>query len=386
MISSKRKVLLISVMDAWGGGEEYILNLTKSIPENDYYIVSHQNEVYKRFQDEGLNVISVNSLKKFYKKANKWNFNIAVKTLFNIILTTYKIFPLIFHNKINLIIANGNYAGLYALPVALLTRRYLLVVQHLVYEKGSTEQRFIKLIYHYSNKFIAVSNSVKENILMLTNSTDTDKISVIYNGIYFPTSYQIKNTEQIDIGIIGSLIRAKGIIHIIEAGKELLLAKHNKIHLQIYGNTREDDSIKYFETLKDYILKCGISSKVHFNDFLRNKNILYNSIDILVQFSLVPESFSYSVLEAMSYGKIVISADAGGPKEFIKNNCNGFLIPLGDKLALAEKLKYCANNLHSEQFYLIRNEARKTVEEYYSIDKFADKYRSLFDSTFGKMD
>lgn len=385
MTKGKKKVLLISVMDAWGGGEEFILKLTKNIPENDFYIVSAQNEVFKRFMAEGLSVIRINSIKKFYRKANKWNIAKTLKIFFNIMSSTSKILPLIFFKQINLIIANGNFAGLYALPVALLTRKNLWVVQHLVYEKGSTEQKFIKLFYRYSNRFIAVSNSVKENILMLINKSDEDKISVIYNGINLHKSYQIKKTEQIDIGIIGSIIPVKGIIQIIETSKELL-EKHSNVHLQIYGTTRENDSIKYFHELKDYIRKFCPISQIHFNNFLSDKNILYNSIDILVSFSTIPESFSYSILEAMSYGKIVISANAGGPKEFINNELNGFLIPLGDKSALSKKLVFCVDNLFTEEFDKIRNEARKTVVENFSIDIFTEKYRNLFNATFHKID
>ncbi len=381
MYEKKKKILIISVMNSWGGGEEFILRLVKNLPEYEFYIASTQNEVSRRFRDEGLNIFQVSSLKKFYRESAGWSLLITLKTLFNVKISSLRLTQIILKNKIDLIIANGNFAGLYALPASFLSGRKFIGIQHLIQRQNSIEEKIIRLLNKRISKFVAVSNPVKENLKELIGNYTDEKIAVINNGIDLPEKIQSEKSKQINIGIVGSIVRLKGIDLIINAAKELI--KNNRdIHLKIYGNTRERDSEIYFDELKSQIRESDLDWNVHFFSFEKDKDKLYSGFDILVSFSAVPESFSYSVLEAMSYGKIVIASDVGGPKEFLSDGINGFLVKPGDVKALSDKLKYCIDNLPRDKFSKIRNNARKTVAEKYSVKSFADGYKKFFDSIF----
>ncbi len=382
MNEKKKKILIISVMDSWGGGEEFILRLTKNLSEYKFYIASPQNAVSQRFENEGLNVFHISSLKKFYRAEWGWSLSAVLKTLFYAKLSSLSLVRIILKNKIDLIIANGNFAAVYALPASFFTRRKFIGIQHLIHRKNSVEEKIIKLLNRRILKFIAVSKSVEENIKELIGKYSDEKILIINNGIELPPAkIQDKKSNQISIGVVGSIVRLKGIDMIINAAKEVIRSNED-IHLKIYGNTREKDSEKYLEELKFLISENSLEESVHFFSFEKDKDRLYNSFDILVSFSTVPESFSYSVLEAMSYGKIVIASDVGGPKEFLSNGVNGFLVNPLDVKALSDKLKFCVENLFSDKFSEIRNNARKTVAEKYSVENFTEGYKKLFDSIF----
>lgn len=381
MYEKKKKILIISVMNSWGGGEEFILRLVKNLQEYKFYIACPQNEVSHRFSDEGLNIFQINSLKKFYRAEFGWNLLIILKTLFSVKISSLKLTQIILQNKIDLIIANGNFAGLYALPASFLSGRKFIGIQHLIHRKNSIEEKIIRLLNKKILKFVAVSNSVKENLKELIGDYSDEKITVINNGIDSPEKVQDEKSEQINIGIVGSIVRLKGIDLIINAVKDLI--KNNRdIYLKIYGNTREKDSEIYFDELKSIAEKNCLEKNILFFSFEKNKDKLYSGFEILVSFSTVPESFSYSVLEAMSYGKIVIASDVGGPKEFLSEGVNGFLVNPCDVKALSDKLKFCIDNLSSYKFSEIRNNARKTVAEKYSVKSFADGYKKFFDSIF----
>jgi glycosyltransferase involved in cell wall biosynthesis len=112
--------------------------------------------------------------------------------------------------------------------------------------------------------------------------------------------------------------------------------------------------------------------------YVDSKNLIYNNLDIVINFSTIPESFSFATIEAMAYKKVIIAADIGGPAEIIDNKYNGFLVEAGNSPLLKETVCYCIDNFHSAEFNEIRNNARKTIEDKYSFINFASSYEVLF--------
>ena len=116
--------------------------------------------------------------------------------------------------------------------------------------------------------------------------------------------------------MVGSITRIKGIHLVIQALSSII--KNRNAELLIYGEAGDDDSRKYEYELKKIITDYNLEGRIIFKGHIENKEKLYSGIDILINFSIIPESFSFSVLEAMAYRKIVIAANSGGPKEFNK--------------------------------------------------------------------
>ncbi len=177
--------------------------------------------------------------------------------------------------------------------------------------------------------------------------------------------------------MIGSIIRIKGIHLVIEALKNIL--KNRNACLYLYGTTAEDaDSVRYASELNKMINETDLNSKIFFMGYQDSKDIIYSSLDIVINYSLIPESFSFTVLESMAYKKIIISADDGGPKEIIKNGENGFLVRPRDVKLLEQKIQFCIVGLYTEEFQKIRENAYLTVKNKYSVEIFAINYINLF--------
>jgi glycosyltransferase involved in cell wall biosynthesis len=374
------KILCISVMQNKGGGEEFLLNLCKNVKEYDFVIVSPEGEATEHFRKNDIKTITVNSLRKIYKGSG-WNLYSLLRIILNIKVSTFRLSKILMKEKPGLILANGLFAALYLLPSALLAGKRFIVVQHLIFDEKSVERLVLKMVHWYVEKIVCVSYAVKENVLLMMKKSGSPKIIVIPNGINVPfnkTISQISDGE-VRIGIVGSLIRIKGIHIIIEALKGIL--KGTNVSLFIFGSVSGDeDSVKYRSELAELIKKYGIGDKVFFKGHVESKDNIYSSLDIVVNFSLIPEAFPFSVLEGMAYKKIVIAVGAGGPKEMITDRETGFLVGSDNVEQLKEKIEFCLVNLRSESLAQIRTKAFEQVMNHYSIERFAVNYSNLFNS------
>src|SRR5690606_40232854 len=111
------------------------------------------------------------------------------------------------------------------------------------------------------------------------------------------------------------------------------------------------------------------------------KDELLTICDILVLPSY-SEGLPMSILEAMSYGKTIISTSVGGIPEIVKEGENGFLVTPGDKRSLSEVLNkilgdrnlldIMGNNSQNRiQPYLIYHvfEQLKSIYQYEELDQ-----------------
>ncbi|MCS6885241.1 MAG: glycosyltransferase family 4 protein [Acidobacteriota bacterium] len=97
-------------------------------------------------------------------------------------------------------------------------------------------------------------------------------------------------------------------------------------------------SQSYLEKLEAQVRKAGLEKRVTFAGQVEDIASLLAASDICVVPSF-DEAFSLSCLEAMSAGRSVIAACAGGLKELIEDGVSGLHFAPGDSNDLAKKLK-----------------------------------------------
>lgn len=74
-----------------------------------------------------------------------------------------------------------------------------------------------------------------------------------------------------------------------------------------------------------------------------------------------------TVLEAMSMGRPIITADANGCRETVRDGVNGYLVPVGDSAALAERMK--AFILHPEKISEMGAASVRLCREMFEVGK-----------------
>lgn len=91
----------------------------------------------------------------------------------------------------------------------------------------------------------------------------------------------------------------------------------------------------------------------------------------------VPFVLSWSMLEAMSSGALIVGSDTDPVKELITDGENGLLVPFHEPEAIADKLDHVLSN--RQDYVPLRNAARSHIVAKYSIKDLLPKYWQLIE-------
>jgi glycosyltransferase involved in cell wall biosynthesis len=107
-------------------------------------------------------------------------------------------------------------------------------------------------------------------------------------------------------------------------------------------------------------------------------------MDVYVCASL-SESFSIGLVEAMAAKRAVVSTDCGGPREFIRDAVNGFIIPTEDAPYLAGKILHMIENPSLRE--KLGQQAGKDIRKYdinKTVRMMEDVFSDVYETAFGK--
>lgn len=158
---------------------------------------------------------------------------------------------------------------------------------------------------------------------------------------------------------ISRLIRDKGVGEYLEAAR-LVKAKFPQARFLLVGPYDSNPSAISEAELKPYIYDGIIE---YFGEQTDVRPYLNEcSVFVLPSYR---EGTPKTVLEAMASGRAVITTDAPGCKETVTDGENGFLVPVKDVKALAEKMVYFIE--HPEVIPAMGAMGRKNAEEVFDV-------------------
>jgi glycosyltransferase involved in cell wall biosynthesis len=185
---------------------------------------------------------------------------------------------------------------------------------------------------------------------MIHFGTDPKKIHRIYHGVdpvqFSPTKIDEKLKGRLGVSDSPLIISTRnldliyGIETLIES-VPLVLKKIPNAKFIVAGEIVYDKTVE-----KDYLKKLakslGVINSIKFVGPIPHDELPYylTSSDVYVSTSLSDGGIAMSTLEAMACELAPIVTDVADNKKWIKNGENGFVIPLKDPNALAEKIIY----------------------------------------------
>jgi glycosyltransferase involved in cell wall biosynthesis len=138
------------------------------------------------------------------------------------------------------------------------------------------------------------------------------------------------------------IIPFKGQLEFLQCSLPLLLA-HTHFKIALMGNSA-DESPAYFQRILDFIAEHQLESQITMLGFQADPAPFIKAADVIVHFSLGPEGFGRSVVEAWAAKKPIIATAIGGPIELIHDGEDGYLINPHDIEQCQDKITQLLTN------------------------------------------
>lgn len=346
----KQKVLILVPIINYAGGFMTALYAALALKSKGYYIViaapTANNETLLEANDYGINIWICPALPYIEEVEMKWiqKFDfVLVNSLQNMMCV----------DKIN-----SRKGVIWWIHEH--SRQYKDII-----EQYGCDIDFTKFNY---NSTLAVSKIAKNNFLKYYPK---HKISILTLGLpdfYIKPNYTHK---KIIFTIIGNISELKNQKELVNAIKRLPPEEISKIECWIIGR---DGGKKYREELEEIIYNIE-QIKIVGEKSRKEMERIFQHVDVVVCTSL-EETMSISIIEGLMNKKICITNNNTGIAEFIRDNVNGFVYEVDKPDDLVNKLKFVIHNFKSID--RIRIEARKTYEEFFSMEIFSESLEKVF--------
>lgn len=181
--------------------------------------------------------------------------------------------------------------------------------------------------------------------------------------------YNIKKDDLI-ITFIGRLVAEKGIVDLLEAVERV---KYQNIKVFIIGDTHPSErDTTTFKTLEKYkkhhnIIFTGLLDKI--SDYLYLSDIF-----CLPSYR---EGMPRSIIEAMAMKNAIIATNIRGCREEVKDNVNGYIIPINAPQFIATKIDTLANN--PELLAEFKTKSHELAHKHYDERQVVQKQLQVFE-------
>lgn len=243
---------------------------------------------------------------------------------------------------------------------------------HLFFDKSNIASRkLIRFFIEETDLIICLSKKWEK---FFTANFKPKSIYILPNIIDFPSrDLSISKTSKIITFLfLGLVCSNKGIFDLLKVISDDLEFYKGKARLIIGGN---GDVPKLLEVIKKYNLNEVVSYLGWIKNEEKIRCLQKADIYILPSYN---EGLPISILEAMSYGKPIISTDVGGIPEIVIPGRNGILVEPGNLKQLKEAVNCCINNFDTLQEF--GKESKLIVEKYFPnsvIKKLMAIYRTI---------
>jgi len=240
--------------------------------------------------------------------------------------------------KIGAFVLKSNFDAYIALSTSLIflfsafrklaLKKYHLIswIHYSIYHEQTVNPKFLKLAdYH-----LAISSGIQREIEQLGINPET--IFLVYNCVPRQTEikyqFQPKMAEFIYLGRV-TFEGQKNVKLLLDS----LAGLKSDWHLTVFGDGAD------LKHCQNYAEKLEISDQISWNGFVKHPWRQVNKATALLLASNY-EGFPMVVLEAMSFGLPVVTTNCPtGPSDIVKNDQNGYLVPLGSIGAYTQALE-----------------------------------------------
>ncbi len=342
---AKRILIIVHSLEL-SGSSIAAINLAYALSEKKHEISLAapviSEDIVKNVNSYGIDVIVIPSLPYVAEKIDKWilGFDIVIVNHFEMFECAYEL--------------NGK------IPVMIWLHESEYVYKNAKLGWGINNKRIFDFV-----KVFSVSNVAKKTFEKYFNGYFSE---VLTYGIYDIKKVKSSNfkSDKLILAVVGNIQKNKAQLDAVIAFEKLCTQIEENMELWIIGSSSNRQYYcKLEEKVKNnhQIILCGEYSREQLQE-------AYHNIDIVLCPSL-EETMSLVITEGMMYEKVCVVSKTAGISDYIEHGYNGFICEPNNPNQLAELLLQIIKR--KQDFPVIGKRARSTYEEYFTMEKFAER-------------
>jgi glycosyltransferase involved in cell wall biosynthesis len=361
------RILHISSVRTFGGGERHLIDLTRGLKDRGHEIfvaLRPTNEWQERFD--------------FLPPANI--FHASIRNSFGV-FSAQRIARFISEKNIEIIHAHAARDYIPASLVCRLTKNSKFVLtRHVLFPL----KPFHRFTLTNLSRAIAVSSAVAETLRPVVPPR---KIEIIPNGINtanftdeergarraeFRALHEIPPAARV-VGTIGELKELKGQRDFILAANEIA-ARHEQAFFVIVGKDHTINQ-QFRRELKRMVKVFNLENRFLWLDWVEDMPALLAGFDLFVSASH-SESFGLAILEAMASGTPIVATQTEGAKELLRNDESALLVPVKEPVKLAAAVEDLLTDFEKRRNF--SEKAKSFAKKQFSLDRMVDRTETLY--------
>jgi len=228
----------------------------------------------------------------------------------------------------------------------------------------------------------------KDNISVLHDGVDTEYFAPSSNARVNVGKHSFTARDEVITYVARGMEEYRGFPQFMDVVSKLQTRRPN-LHVVIlgqdrvaYGRKRSDGQTYKEAILKEYDFDMD---RLHFMGFqpleFFRRLMQISSAHVYLT---VPFILSWSMLQAMSAGALIVGSDTEPVREFVTDGENGVLVPFFNTEAIADKLCHILDN--RPDYEPLRLNARQMIVDHYASKDLLPNYWDLIKSVVGGTD
>ena len=186
----------------------------------------------------------------------------------------------------------------------------------------------------------------------------------------------LKATKKVNITFTGRILKDKGVIDLIKAIELLPGNVKSKILVNLYGKIdKENPAHIDQDELKSLLIPNLIIWHGHSDNI--KKNLIESDIYCLPSYR---EGLPKSTIEAMAIGRPILTTNAPGCDDTVKEGFNGYKVKVGDSKELSKKLEELIEN--KELRIQMGKNSRELFLKNFTLEKVVSQTFELYDNIY----
>ena len=369
----KKSVLILenSSKFYWGGGQQVTMMVIKILKEvfSEIYLADYKSEMLfpqlvKEYIDKSH---IVNLIGKCYKNPITHNESRWLELFVSLVTLPINTIKLLrFCKKKGLtpdntvVYCTTKKVLLLAYVLSVISKYKYIYHSHMVISGDGLGRKILDTELRSAEMNICVSKTVK-------NSININNTRLIYNALEINHKPSRKEHERFIVSVVGSIVPIKGFDVFVDSYKYI---KHHEIEYRVYGaGYMQEDLQNQIDTYKP--------ANIRLMGFQRDILKELEMTDVIVVPTIIEEACPLVVIQSFLLGIPCIATNIGGQAENIADGENGFLVPVGDSEAIAEKINYLFEN--PDEYKKISLKSHETYSKF-TFEKFKVEILDVFRS------